>query len=186
MNLQDARVHAPFFGANVWTGILQPVTGGGIPPHHAFVEIKMTFKEGGAFDFHSTYERIKESLSQAIELARESGQVIGNSGQMAGVDLSTVNLDQLPAYEDIGASRPVPPVRLAQPIPLSPPTTSPPVMRDSGVLLPSNEERNAKPSSGQSPSSDHAEVPTEPPPGYDEVQRSSVVDNMEESIRRSQ
>lgn len=187
MNLQDAHVHAPFFGANVWTGILQPVTGGGIPPHHAFVEIKMTFKEGGAFDFHSTYERIKESLSQAIELARESGQMTGNSGQMAGVDLSTVNLDQLPAYEDIGDSRPVPQVRVAQPIPIPTPTAGPPpLMRDSGVLLPSDEERNAKSTSDQSPSSDRVEVPTEPPPGYDEVQRSSVVDNLEESIRRSQ
>lgn len=186
MNLQDAHVHAPFFGANVWTGILQPVTGGGIPPHHTFVEIKMTFKEGGAFDFHSTYERIRESLSQAIELAREGGQMTGNSGPMAGVDLSTVHLDQLPAYEDVGPSRPVQPVRLAQPIPFSPPSGAPPLMRDSGVLLPSDEERNAKSASDQSPSSDHAEVPTEPPPGYDEVQRSSVVDNLEESIRRSQ
>lgn len=186
MNLQDAHVHAPFFGANVWTGILQPVTGGGIPPHHAFVEIKMTFKEGGAFDFHSTYERIKESLSQAIELARESGQVTGNAGQMAGVDLSTVHMDQLPAYEDIGASRSVPPVRLAQPIPIAAPAAGPPLMRDSAVLLPSDEERNAKSSSDQPPSSDRTEVPTEPPPGYDEAQRSSVVDNLEESIRRSQ
>ncbi|KAA6411038.1 MAG: hypothetical protein FRX48_05349 [Lasallia pustulata] len=186
MNLQDAHVHAPFFGANVWTGVLQPVTGGGIPPHHTFVEIKMTFKEGGAFDFHSTYERIRESLSQAIELAREGGQMTGNSGPMAGVDLSTVHLDQLPAYEDVGPSRPVQPVRLAQPIPFSPPSGAPPLMRDSGVLLPSDEERNAKSASDQSPSSDHAEVPTEPPPGYDEVQRSSVVDNLEESIRRSQ
>ena len=146
----------------------------------------MTFKEGGAFDFHSTYERIKESLSQAIEIARESGQMTGNSGPMAGVDLSTVHLDQLPAYEDIGANRSVPPARMAQPIRTSSPRAGHAPMRDSGVLLSSEDEQNRKSLSNQSPSSDHSEVPTEPPPGYDEVQQSSVVDNLEESIRRSQ
>ncbi|MCJ1230853.1 hypothetical protein MMC12_007527, partial [Toensbergia leucococca] len=96
-NLQDTHVSAPYFGPNVWIAILQPVLGGGIPPHHAFVELKMTFKEGGAFDFYSTYERIKETLSQAFEVARESGQVAGNTNQVPAIDISTVHLEQLPA-----------------------------------------------------------------------------------------
>jgi hypothetical protein len=78
LNLHDTHVSAPFFGPNVWTAALQPVAGGGIPANHAFVELKMVFKEGGAFDFHSQFERIKERLQQAVDNARESGLMTGD------------------------------------------------------------------------------------------------------------
>lgn len=49
LNLQDSTVSAPFFGPNVWTALVQPVSGGGIPPSILAVQLKMTFKDGGGF-----------------------------------------------------------------------------------------------------------------------------------------
>lgn len=62
----------------------------------------MTFKDGGAFDFHSTIERIKERIAAAME-SRGDGQV--------PLD---VHLEDLPTYEDAGVAAP----------PHSPPPTS--------------------------------------------------------------
>lgn len=53
LNVTDSRVTAPWFGANKWEAIIQPVQGGGIPPQHAELDLVMEFKEGGAFDFAS-------------------------------------------------------------------------------------------------------------------------------------
>ena len=55
LNVTDSRVTAPWFGANKWEAIIQPVQGGGIPPQHAELDLVMEFKEGGAFDFATTY-----------------------------------------------------------------------------------------------------------------------------------
>lgn len=66
----------------------------------------MTFKDGGAFDFHSSFQRVKETLSHAVEIARESGHLsgagLGGAGGVGGVgvDLEAVHLEQLPAYEE--------------------------------------------------------------------------------------
>jgi hypothetical protein len=64
LNVTDSRVTAPWFGANKWEAIIQPVQGGGIPPQHAELDLVMEFKEGGAFDFASIFERLKERLRQ--------------------------------------------------------------------------------------------------------------------------
>jgi hypothetical protein len=170
LNLQDTHVSAPFFGPNVWYAVLQPVTGGGIPAHHAFVKLKMTFKEGGAFDFSSTYERIKENLWQAAETARESGRT---------ADLSEVDLEQLPAYEEVVDAAPAsrPPPAVHRPTPISP-------------IRASQRSRTADapaPTSGNlPPSADRMPPPDEPPPGYEETQHNTIVNNLEENIRRSQ
>ncbi|RDL39462.1 PH protein [Venustampulla echinocandica] len=94
LNLQDTFVRAPFFGANYWTANVKPVSGGGIPPTNSAIELRLTFREGGAFDFHNTYEQIKERLYQAYMVARESGRA-GDSN----MDFGNVHLEQLPAYE---------------------------------------------------------------------------------------
>lgn len=52
----------------------------------------MTFKEGGAFDFHNQFERIKERLQQAVEISRESGRGAGD------INMAGVHLEELPAY----------------------------------------------------------------------------------------
>jgi hypothetical protein len=130
----------------------------------------MTFKEGGAFDFHSTFERIKERLQQAVEVAHESGHLVGDGAEighrhaLVGVNLDAVHLDELPTYDAANASgnpvsildTPVPHFSTAQS-----PRMAPPV----GPL----QDRNSPPS--------------EPPP-YEDVQRSSVSDELERRLRR--
>ncbi|KAL8760645.1 MAG: hypothetical protein Q9184_003182 [Pyrenodesmia sp. 2 TL-2023] len=170
LNLQDTHVDAPFFGANSWTGILTPVSGGNIPAHHAYVKISMTFKEGGAFEFASTYERIKETITQAVEVARESG------GQQ-GPDLSDINLEQLPAYEEVGTTvSSAPPPPLHQPSPIAP--------RGSGRVLSSEVDENPKQPAAPS-SNQQYPPPDEPPPGYEEAQQNSIADDLEQRLRNS-
>ena len=144
----------------------------------------MTFKEGGAFDFYSTYERIKETLSQAFEVARESGQVAGNTNQVPAIDISTVHLEQLPAYEEIGGTVPAPGPQLQQPIPVSPPRTRRAPLRDSGVVFSSDDEQNTR-STVKESSTEQFQPPSEPPPGYEETQQNSIADNLEQTVRRA-
>ena len=141
----------------------------------------MTFKDGGAFDFHAKYERVKETLMQAIEEARESGRM---TRQSQGIDLSAVHLEQLPAYEEIGGHMSTPPTHVAQAAPIAPTPLrqAPPPMN--GLVEP--DERNVEPLSNRPLVSEQSfQPPSEPPPGYEEAQQSSVVNNLEESVRQS-
>lgn len=153
---------------------MKPVSGGGIPAHHVYIKLSMTFKDGGAFDFATTYERIKETISQAVELERESGR-------QQGPDLSDINLEQLPAYEEIGSTASAQPPPLHRPVPITPTTSTYAPSRDSGVVLSSDDERNPKPLA--QPSDQQHPPPDEPPPGYEEVQQESVVENLERNLR---
>ncbi|BCS24513.1 uncharacterized protein APUU_40957A [Aspergillus puulaauensis] len=92
LNLHDTHVSSPFFGPNAWNAVVQPVPGGGIPSSLIAVHLKITFKEGGAFDFHGQFETIKERLQQAVEISHESGRGVSN------VNMSGVHLEELPAY----------------------------------------------------------------------------------------
>jgi hypothetical protein len=94
LHCADAHVAAPFFGPNVWSATVAPVPGGNVPADCSRLAVRMTFKDGGAYDFHSTFERVKERTVQAVEMASESGQL----GAASGV-LDAVHLDELPAYE---------------------------------------------------------------------------------------
>ncbi|KIW02009.1 uncharacterized protein PV09_06515 [Verruconis gallopava] len=174
LNLHDTHVAAPFFGPNVWTGIVQAVPGGNIPPEHPAVELKLTFKDGGAFDFHTTFERIKERLHQAVEVARESGQLVGdgsesNAGRGGGaldaVNLDSVHLDELPAYDAATAPRDMLD-NLQSPPPL--PTVN-----------------GAPQAPGQCGPQESFSPPVEPPPGYETVQNQSVADELERRLRDS-
>ncbi|KAL8725382.1 MAG: hypothetical protein Q9166_007398 [cf. Caloplaca sp. 2 TL-2023] len=181
LNLQDTHVEAPFFGANSWTGILNPVSGGGIPPHHAYIKLSMTFKDGGAFDFATTYERLKETITQAVDVARESGRQQGAS------DLLDINLEQLPAYDDVGNTTAVsaaPPPPLQQPTPISTVTAAPTYspQRDSEV-----DESGPNQPTSTAPQQQQPQ-PDEPPPGYEEVQQqstNSMAENLERNLRIS-
>lgn len=62
----------------------------------------MTFKEGGAFDFHTNFERIRERLEQAVENVSDGARGV------RGVDLSAVHLEELPAYDGPGNTGPPP------------------------------------------------------------------------------
>ncbi|KAH8697620.1 hypothetical protein BGW36DRAFT_427575 [Talaromyces proteolyticus] len=158
LNIHDSHVSAPFFGPNVWAAIVRPVAGGGIPPSLPAVELKITFKEGGAFDFHSNFERIKDRLSQAVEHARDnSTAATARSSTGRGVNFAHVHLDELPAYD--GASN-----------------------VNVGNGQQSSDATNS--STDRTPSTDFA-PPTEPPPGYEEVQQQSVAAELEDRLRRT-
>lgn len=150
LHLHDTHVSAPLFGANVWQSLVQPVPGGGIPSSLPAVLLKVTFKEGGAFDYHNKFEEIKERLRVAHENTRQSSRSVGN------VDMSTVHLDQLPAY-------------------------SGPVHNSTG----SNHDNQHPPSNSQDSRVTAESCPMGPPPGYEEVQQQSVADELEERLRRA-
>ncbi|ESZ99377.1 hypothetical protein SBOR_0247 [Sclerotinia borealis F-4128] len=153
LNLQDSFVRAPFFGANYWTALCKPVSGGGIPPDYPSVELKMTFREGGAFDFHSCLEQIKERLYQAYSIAREHG-----GRGTSGVDLVNIDLEQLPAYEP---AREVTDEAHA-------------VAQHSGV---------ASTPTGNTPRPETFSAPAEPPPDYEEAQAQAVSVDLDQRLR---
>lgn len=160
LNFHDSHVTAPFFGPNVWMALLQPTQGGGIPtPPTGVVEIKLTFKEGGAFDFHTNFERVKERLQQAVEVSRMDGD--GASTSRAGINVGTVDLEELPAYQEESDGPLISPV-VAVPVQQSA------VQRDSGVAVEDDRPR-PKPT----------DVPDEPPPGYEEAQMEGLREEVE-------
>ncbi|PVH99030.1 hypothetical protein DM02DRAFT_530052 [Periconia macrospinosa] len=177
LNVSDTRVTAPWFGANKWEAVIQPVYGGGIPPQFAELELVMEFKEGGAFDFASTFDRLKDRLRQAVDVAgmsagdgTETGDGRGG-GALSGVNLTNVHLEDLPAYEDARRD-----TRVPDPLP------SPPADRGSvGAASNSSEPNRSSPVS--SPHQETFQPPNEPPPGYEEVQQRSVADELERRLR---
>ncbi|KAH0551770.1 hypothetical protein GP486_007011 [Trichoglossum hirsutum] len=181
LNLHDTHVSAPFFGPNIWTAALQPVTGGGIPPTQSVIELKMVFKEGGAFDFHQHFERVKERLLQAVDVAREAGhRGTGGESSLTGVNLASVHLEQLPAYEEANRGSASPPGgSTARPLYS--------MQGGSGVATSSNSQGSGKPppSGESSAEGERFEPPVEPPPGYEEVQARSVGDELERRLRGS-
>lgn len=181
LNVADSRVTAPWFGANKWEAVVQPVQGGGLPPQHAELELVMEFKEGGAFDFSSIFERLKERLRQAIDVARESGGD-GNDGSrgVGGLNLNNVHLEDLPAYEESRQH-----TRVPDPLP-SPPLDAPNVRgmsRDGPVIAAPEPLSPQRSSTLSSPREPNFQPPSEPPPGYEEVQRTSIVDELERRVR---
>jgi hypothetical protein len=96
---------------------VQPVPGGNIPPASSAIELKLVFKDAGAFDFSTTFERVKERVTQAVE----------NAGASAA---QNVHLEDLPAYE-------APPSPLADGDRIAPP---PPVDAPPGYEPPEYEE----------------------------------------------
>jgi len=173
LNIHDSHVTAPFFGPNVWQALLQPVNGGGIPtPTGGVVDFKLTFKDGGAFDFHTHFERIKERLQQAVEVSRIHGDGAGGSaGAMNGVDVSNINED-LPVYSEQSDGP------LLSPVAASIPPQQP-------VQPPSDTAPGARPQ--PRPTDNAFSPPDEPPPGYEEAQMATLEDQAawrEEAERR--
>jgi len=146
-SLHDSHVTAPWFGPNVWVALLQPTQSGGIPiPPGGAVELKLTFKEGGAFDFHTKYEVVRERLQQAVDVSRLNGDGDGGSRTaMSGAAAANVHLEDLPAYQEEGDGPLIAPIAPAIPI-------------------------AATSSVGVQTSTRPSNTPAEPPPGYEEAQ----------------
>lgn len=159
LNLHDTYVRAPFFGANYWTASVRPVAGGGIPPSLALIDLRMTFREGGAFDYHNVFELIKERLHQAVQAARDAGRSVGGAGGVDQAVLGGLHLEQLPAYEPAAVAAP-------------------------GAAA-ADEVRRASVVDGQRTESDSvAAQPDEPPPGYEEAQAQAVGIDLDQRLRR--
>ena len=152
------------------------------PPTSTYEQSSSNLIAYNYFSLIKDIERLRERLRQAVDVARENGLTTGDGtelgdgrggGALAGVNLNSVHLDELPAYEDsrqhavVGSSDPLP---------------SPPPARDS-VVSPSSPERGDKSSPVQSPREETFQAPSEPPPGYEEVQRESVADELERRLR---
>ncbi|TKA61874.1 hypothetical protein B0A55_10457 [Friedmanniomyces simplex] len=177
LNFHDSHVTAPFFGPNVWMALLQPVPGGGIPvPGTGVVEIKLTFKEGGAFDFHTHFERVKERLQQAVEVSGMSGGGDASRTAMSGLNVGTVDLEDLPAYQEESDGPLLSPV-MAPPLamPRVTPVRRSEVQRDSGVGV-EDDRPLPKPTDNAFP------PPEEPPPGYEEAQMQGLQEEVERRV----
>lgn len=156
LGLVDSRVTAPWFGANTWEAVVRPASNGGIPPQHSYVEVKLTFKEGGAYDFHRIFEEIKERTAHAAETARAQGRT---------ADLSDVPLEQLPAYA------------------VSVSAAGADALSGSGAA-PARGDLLAADTNASSHAARPSPAPEEPPPGYEEAQSASVMESFEDEIRR--
>jgi hypothetical protein len=159
----------PWFGSNSWQAVLQPVPGGSLASSNAKIEVKLVFNEGGAADFHSNFERIKERLQQAVEVARDDGSGAGYGiGSLAGVNMDAVHLDQLPTYEASGQDpiAPVSPGSRPEEPSVAFPNVSHSTQDEAGETLPHRTPTTAEP-------------PNEPPPGYEETQQQSIQQEFE-------
>ena len=134
-------------------------------PATGVVEVKFTFKEGGAFDFHTQYERVRERLQQAVEASSMDGDGAGSSRTaMNGVDVSNVNLDDLPAYQEEGDGPLI--------APIAPATIA--------------AQQSSRQSNGEGERSRRTnETPDEPPPGYEEAQMAGLQDEVERRLSES-
>lgn len=189
LNLHDSYPHNPMFGACYWTASAQPVQGGGIPvPATGVVELKLTFKDGGAYDFHTTYERLRERLQQVADVSRMDGTASGSSaGAMNGVNMANVNLEELPAYTEESDGPLIPPTAAAAAIAQAQAqaqqqrsTAVTQQTRDSGVGVEEHDRPQPKPT-------DNAfSPPDEPPPGYEETQMSGLQDEMDRRLQGEQ
>ncbi|KAF2720336.1 hypothetical protein K431DRAFT_285819 [Polychaeton citri CBS 116435] len=177
LNLHDSHVTAPFFGPNAWITLCQPTAGGGIPtPSGGVVELKLTFKDGGAYDFQSKYEQIRERLQQALEVSRMDGDGSTSSRNAlnGGLNTGNVNLDELPAYQEENdgplINPAVPPQEAPQPV-VSPIAQQQPQYQFDERPAPRATDNAFSP-------------PAEPPPGYEEAQMSGLQNEVERRFQR--
>lgn len=147
--------------------------GGNIPATQAAIELKLTFKEGGAPDFHSNLERIKERLQQVVSAARENNVTGSRQDSFLGnVNLNNVHLDELPSYQESGqhamaSERPAEGGdAVASPLAMSPHMT--PELGRAG-----------------SPAED-AQPPNEAPPGYEETQQQSIQAELDRRLSQNE
>ncbi|POS88045.1 hypothetical protein EPUL_000302, partial [Erysiphe pulchra] len=157
LNLQDAHVRAPFFGANSWFCSCKPVAGGGIPTAFPIVEIKLIFRDGGAFDFHSIFEEIKERLYQAYSVAQETTS--------HGIDLTNVDLEPLPVYTSARDLREE-------------------VMIENSPAYQKYETNSSSEENYSTGNEQIRPIPTEAPPDYEELQTQAIHINREQGMRQ--
>lgn len=176
---------------------MQPVPGGNISVTSVSsggVELKVTFKDGGAPEFQGKFEAVKERLQQVVEAARERNAALGvsNSGP-AGVDLTSVHLDQLPSYQEHGQDRVATGVADRDvdmdaaggdaginEVPRS--ATAEEVRAMAAAAATRREQESSRRRSRQE--EEDGETPVDAPPGYEETQHSIVEDELVRRFER--
>lgn len=149
--------------------------GGNIPAGHSSIEIKFTFKEGGATDFHSHFERIKERFQQAVEAAQGDGLNGSRNAHFTTVNLDSVHLDQLPTYEASGHDRMAP---LQQVEPETGFRPSAEQSFDPTILNHQTPAADATTAHDRDSGAPHVGEP----PGYEETQQQSVQEALERRL----
>lgn len=102
-----------WFSANAFVGTVTPVKNGGIP-HYA--ELKLVFKEGGAFEFYNTYTALLDRLQatqgegavdhlEDLPLYSHDGIQVEDAreivGEVEGSGHGSVPDELPPAYDDV-------------------------------------------------------------------------------------
>jgi WW domain-binding protein 2 len=139
------------------------------------VEIRITFREGGAYDYHTVFEQIKERLHHAVSVAREEGRNIGSTGVLNPADLANVDLEQLPAYEPASA------------VGRSSHAEEGDLMASSSTMAEGGGEGSRDSSSTTESTQKREEElftpPNEPPPGYEEAQAQAISIDFDQRLR---
>lgn len=182
---------APWFGPNEVLAVVQPVPNGGIPAHHPAVKLTLTFREGGAYDFHTKFVQVRERLAQALEargLAGVGGDV-GHGNNNAATEAAVaegLHLEDLPAYEESSSAR-------APPVPVASRPVTAPAPESIAAPVPMRPAQAPRQEAQEEPlidlepppSSSAGSNPAEPPPGYEETQRDSVAQELERRLSDS-
>ncbi|KAK9240741.1 hypothetical protein V1525DRAFT_394839 [Lipomyces kononenkoae] len=111
-SVYDAHVTQPWFGPNMWSCVVVAVQDGGLPTETPF-EVTITFKDGGAFEFHDSFERIRERMQEGVnhidELPTYSAAGSTTTAAAAGIDTNAtpsappgaVANDEPPPYDAV-------------------------------------------------------------------------------------
>lgn len=175
LSLHNSHITMPWFGANGWEADVQPVHGGGMPISSTGVlKLNLKFNDNGAFDFDTHYQKMRERLQQAVDTQRANGGTSASRSALnGGIDVSTVPLEDLPAYSEQSDGPMMAPT--AASIAQSPVLQQQQQQSESGVQMGNSnasEEEAARPTPRATDSA--LNPPDEPPPGYEEAQMATL------------
>lgn len=110
-----------------------------------------------------------------METARASGRPVNNNAAGSGLD---VDLEQLPAYEELGGGgNGRAPVQIQRPMPVAPNGAHRPAAPPANNGVVGLEAATS--------STAVAATPDEPPPGYEEVLQGSVANELERRVEKN-
>jgi hypothetical protein len=142
------------------------------------VNLRLTFGDGGAFDFSQFFEAVKERTRQVLDSVEESGGHV-NPSALGAATLRNIHLDELPAYEEARQAPAHVPQDMTNLEPQPRPQRS---LQVPGAQL-VDVSIDAPPAAQDMSRSSSFVTPAEPPPGYEEAQRQSVVEHLDQSLR---
>ncbi|ROT36598.1 hypothetical protein SODALDRAFT_335699 [Sodiomyces alkalinus F11] len=76
LDCQDSYVNSPLIGAWYWAATVRPSPGGGVPPDIPRLSLKLTFREGGYYEFYRQFEELKERMEHVRRVQQETGQLV--------------------------------------------------------------------------------------------------------------